>query len=438
MKTSDYISQVREQYEELPYPPRDPHDENKRLVRTWLDDLSMINHYCYAGRQSFRDRFRVLVAGGGTGDGTIFLAQQLRHTDAEIVHLDLSRASIGIARQRAQARGLNNISWVNDSLLALPQLGLGTFDYINCSGVLHHLEDPDAGLCALLAVLKDTGALGVMVYGQYGRTGVYQMQALMRLINQGESDAAGRIRNTREVLESLPRTSWFSRGRDIFPDEDLDTAAGIYDFLLHSQDRAYTVGELYEWFHDRHRLNLELTDVGRGRSAYQPEMALGPRQPRFLSSVQALPPRQQHEIAELLVGNLITHSFYATRSPATRAPYGDADYVPFFFHEPVTGSDLSALIRHHNSLPFVVNHEHTGVAVRVDPGKFSAYILPHVDGRRSFGEIFSRVRAEPELRASPPSDGELFRDFHAFYDLLAAIDRVLLRHRSVEPVGLET
>ena len=153
MKTTQYIPQVREQYEQLPYPPRDPHDEKRRLVTTWLDDLSMINHYCYAGQQSFRDRFRVLIAGGGTGDATIFLAQQLRHTNAEIVHLDLSQTSIQIARHRAQERDLNNISWLDDSLLALPELGLGKFDYINCCGVLHHLQDPDAGLRALLAVL---------------------------------------------------------------------------------------------------------------------------------------------------------------------------------------------------------------------------------------------------------------------------------------------
>ena len=45
---------------------------------------------------------RALVAGGGTGDATIFLAEQLRHTDAQVVHLDMSSASIAIA---THARG---------------------------------------------------------------------------------------------------------------------------------------------------------------------------------------------------------------------------------------------------------------------------------------------------------------------------------------------
>ena len=143
---------------------------------TWLEDLPMINHYCFAGRQSFANGFRALVAGGGTGDATIFLAEQLKHTDAQIVHLDMSQASIAIAQERAKIRGLTNISWLHDSLLNLPKLGLEKFDYINCSGVLHHLADPDDGFHALLSVLADDGAVGLMLYATTGRTSVYQMQ----------------------------------------------------------------------------------------------------------------------------------------------------------------------------------------------------------------------------------------------------------------------
>ncbi len=163
MPTSEYLAEVRAQYESLPYPPCDPADERKRLARTWLDDLPMLNHYGFAGRQDFRRGFRALVAGGGTGDATIFLAEQLRETDAQIVHVDFSGASIALAKERAAVRGLANITWIHDSLLALPTLDLGSFHYVNCVGVLHHLDDPDAGLDALLAALEPDGALGVPV-----------------------------------------------------------------------------------------------------------------------------------------------------------------------------------------------------------------------------------------------------------------------------------
>src|SRR5690349_22036008 len=195
---------VRDLYEALPYPERDPADESKRLLRTWLDDLPMLNHYGFAGRRAFGAGFRVLVAGGGTGDATVFLAEQLKAGGAEVVHLDVSATSLGIAKRRAEARGLANIEWVHASLLELHSLGLGAFDYINCVGVLHHLEDPDAGLRALLGSLAPGGVLGLMVYGTLGRAGIYPMQELLAIATDGLGERRKRLEAAREILGTVP------------------------------------------------------------------------------------------------------------------------------------------------------------------------------------------------------------------------------------------
>ena len=50
----NYLPKVKSQYESLPYPPCNPEDDRKRLMLTWLEDLPMINHYCFAGKQSLR------------------------------------------------------------------------------------------------------------------------------------------------------------------------------------------------------------------------------------------------------------------------------------------------------------------------------------------------------------------------------------------------
>ena len=83
--SANYLPNVRDQYESLPYPPCNPQDEKKQLIQTWLESLAMINHYCFSGKQSFQEHFRVLAAGGGTGDATIYLAEQLRGTDRKSV-----------------------------------------------------------------------------------------------------------------------------------------------------------------------------------------------------------------------------------------------------------------------------------------------------------------------------------------------------------------
>jgi hypothetical protein len=126
------------------------------------------------------------------------------------------------------------------------------------------------------------------------------------------------------------------------------------------------------------------------------------------------------------------HAFYALPSVACVAPYGDAQYVPFLYHDPVTGPDLAHLVRQHGHKTFLMAHRHSGIAMNVDPGRYAAAILKHVDGRRSFGEIFTLARSEPELRGKSCSDAELFADFRTFFDVLRAVDVMLLRHRDAE------
>jgi len=77
-----------------------------------FDGIDRINHLCHSGRKDFTTGSRILIAGGGTGDATIFLAEQLRDTSSEIVYLDFSQASMDVARKRADIRGLNNITWI--------------------------------------------------------------------------------------------------------------------------------------------------------------------------------------------------------------------------------------------------------------------------------------------------------------------------------------
>ncbi len=433
----NYLHEVRSQYEALPYPPCNPEDDRKRMVLTWLEDLPMINHYCFAGQQSFQNNFRALVAGGGTGDATIFLAEQLKSTNAEVVHLDMSLASIDLARRRAEIRGLHNIRWVHASLLDLPTLGLGKFDYINCSGVLHHLADPDLGFRALLSVLADSGAMGLMVYATTGRTGVYQMQSLMRRVNASlaagspapgrASDEVRKIANTRDLLASLPAGNWFKRSEDLHQDHHMGDA-GVYDLLLHSQDRSYSVGELFDWLGDGpagHRLHLEFSDVQRGRAPYLPRMVLGNKPPAMAQALEALPRRQQYEMAEMMIGSIITHSLYVTRSAASTAPYGDAQYVPFFFHEPLTGEMAAQVFSSNRGQPFLLNHQHSGMAFKVNPGRYGPHILRLIDGEKSFAEIFDQFRADWKGKAAAPDNAVLFADC---YEALNALDRLLLRH----------
>jgi 2-polyprenyl-3-methyl-5-hydroxy-6-metoxy-1,4-benzoquinol methylase len=426
----NYLESVREQYERYPYPLRNPEDERQRLLTTWNDHLAQINHYCFGGRQSFCGGFQVLVAGGGTGDNVIFLAEQLRDTGAHIVHLDLSAASLAVAKERARIRGLTNIEFIQDSLLNLPKLEIGPFDFINCCGVLHHLAAPEQGLDALLSKLKPSGAMNLMVYAQYGRTAVYQLQELGRLLTRNDTDPAQQVKRMRDLIASLPKSNWWKRSEDLMP-SSLASDVDLFDTFLHSQDRAYTVPELYAWMVDGAGLHMQLSDVGFGQSSYVPERQLRNQTRSLKESVAALPPRERQALAELASGRILTHSFYATRAADAAARPGDLDNVPFMFLDPVTGAELAPHFDRRPGERVQIDHAHTGVTLEFIAGRYNKYLMRHLDGKRTLREIFEKVKNEPELRREPPAESELAAEFAAIFGQFNEIERMLLRHCSL-------
>ncbi|MFP6772117.1 MAG: class I SAM-dependent methyltransferase, partial [Alphaproteobacteria bacterium] len=95
---------VREQYEAYPYPSRDPADEAHRLITGSPSHILEIEHFILRGGRA--GDLRALVAGGGTGDGAIMLAQQLADRGTgSVTYLDMSSAALAVARARATARG---------------------------------------------------------------------------------------------------------------------------------------------------------------------------------------------------------------------------------------------------------------------------------------------------------------------------------------------
>lgn len=303
-----HLRQVRAQYEDLPYPPRDPEAERTRLIHRTADNLICLNHHCFGGARDFRQGFRVLVAGGGTGDSTIFLAEQLRDFGAEVVHLDFSAASLAVAQGRARTRNLQNVRWVHASLLQLPELGLGRFDYINCTGVLHHLESAEAGLAALQSVLGEGGVILLMLYGRYGRQSVYDMQALLRCYLPEGADRQEKIRMTRRLLGALPPTNAFARDLDRWRGEIAAEGlgdAGLYDLLLHSRDRCFDVPAVHALAAGA---GLDILAFVDRMTDYRPATHLP--DPAFTRHLAGLEEARAQAVAELLVGDLSAHECY--------------------------------------------------------------------------------------------------------------------------------
>ncbi len=371
------------QYEAYPYPPRNPADEAKRLITGSPSQILELNHYVFAGRRNFAEPFRALVAGGGTGDAAIMLAQQLADTGGphQVTYIDLSSASTGIARARAAARGLDNIRFVTGSLMDLATLAPGPYDYIDCCGVLHHLEDPAAALAILDGALADDGGMGLMVYAPLGRTGVYPMQTMLASLDAGDPPDA-RIRMAQDLLKSLPPTNWLKRNPHV-ADHLQAGDAGLYDLLLHGRDRAWSIPDIRMLCDSAGLRPVAFIEPIR----YDPLLFIDA--PVLAERLRALSWLDRCAFAELLTGNLKTHVFYvvkqANRSETVAAL--DDDMTPVLLE--MEGPDAAKSLRASGRIQ--TSFEGLKLSIPVGAGECDALAL--IDGTRTAGTI--RKAVEP-------------------------------------------
>lgn len=370
------MNKVKDQYEAYPYPERDPEDEKKRLVIGSPSLPQEIDHFLFGGRRDWSKPLRILVAGGGTGDGLIQLAALLTKFGRpyEATYVDLSRASRRIAKARARARGLKDIAFVTGSLLDAPDMG--TFDYIDCCGVLHHLPDPDAGFRALRAALAPGGGMGFMVYAPYGRSGVYPLQDAFGALF-GDLPPHERLKRAQAVYERLPEGHPFKSNPNVNDHKNGD--AGFYDLLLHSQDRAYDVTDLLS--------SLERTGWALSGFTVPALYDLS----RIADRPEGMGDARAMALAEKLNGTIRTHTAYAVASDAPRGPAKGADRVLVPHLKGVQAAQLARAVAAGRAITLSSD----GLTEKLTLPKAAAPLIAAIDGRRSLTEIAALTKTDP-------------------------------------------
>ena len=401
---------VRRQYEDFPYPARDPEDERQRLITGSPSHILEIEHFVLAGGRA--GDLRALVAGGGTGDGAIMLAQQLSDRGAgSVTYLDASAASLAIAEERAKVRCLGNISFHQGDILALPERGWAPFDYIDCCGVLHHLAEPAAGLAALSEVLAPGGGMGLMLYGELGRVGVYPAQrAIARLA--GDGPAKDRLALGRRLVASLPDGNWLKRN-DYLADHLAGDDAGFYDLLLHSRDRAYLVGEIAELLA---AADLRISGF-LPPGAYAPETYLDDAD--LIERAAGLPQIERWALAEEHSGAMKTHVFYAVGNSdedRDEARGFEPHMVPVL--REMKPDRLAASLSKSPRLSATLG----GIAKQYEVPAGAGEIIAQIDGKRNLRQIHGRLRAKGARMSWP----EFQASFGALYDVLHCLNLLLL------------
>lgn len=137
---------------------------------------------------------------------------------------------------------MDNLDVKKLSIFDIEQLG-EEYDFITCTGVLHHLPDPVAGCRKLKSVLSKDGVASLMLYGSTLRVGVYMLQDAFRTLGLKQSDED--VAFMKESLSVLPEFHALRAYAQAVDDWDFD--GGLVDTFLNPQDVAYDVKEIMEF-----------------------------------------------------------------------------------------------------------------------------------------------------------------------------------------------
>jgi SAM-dependent methyltransferase len=371
----DRISQeVSAFYEHHPYPP--PVDDLERHRQGWDDDRRRAEVHLFWPDQPYRDDRNILVAGCGTSQAARYA---LRWPRAKVTGIDVSATSIEQTELLKRKHGLDNLNVLQLPVERAAELGR-SFDYVVCTGVLHHLSDPDKGLRALHDVLEPDGAMHLMVYAPYGRAGVYLLQDYCRRLGIGTSSQE--IKDLAASLKALPPDHPLIPLLRNAP--DLRTEGALADALLHPQDRAYSVPQLFNF--------LAAGGFSFGRwlrqAAYLPQcgvLASSPHQPLLTR----LPMPEQYAAVELFRGSMVRHSVVAYRNDRPNHESIDFTGDAWLGYVPIRMANTICV---QEKLPpgaaaVLINRSHTYTDIYLPINAQQKNLYDAVDGKRSIGEI---------------------------------------------------
>ncbi len=376
-------AEVQDFYERYPYPR--PINSLEKYRQLWQEPQRRRAEYhlCWPAN-SYRENHSILIAGCGTSQAA---KHAMRWPAAQVTGIDFSATSVRCTEELKRKYRLDNLQVHPLSIEQVSKLGM-SFDQIICTGVLHHLPDPDAGLSALRDVLKPDGVMQLMVYAPYGRTGIYMLQEFCSRLGIHATDAG--IRDLIAALGVLP--PGHPLGNLLREAPDFRQEAALADALLHPQDRAYSVPQLFDFIE-----NAGLT-FGRWikQAPYTAHCGVMARIPQAARLAQ-LPLAEQYATVELFRGTMLRHSVLVRRDDATHGSQrmdfsGDAwlGYVPIRMPDTLCVQERLPP----GAVAVLINRNHTYTDIYLPIDMHEKKLLDAIDGNRTITAIADGIATQ--------------------------------------------
>jgi SAM-dependent methyltransferase len=237
----------REFYARFPYPW--PPKTFPRLEDEGFEAVMLNQSLGDFSHRTVRPDARLWVAGCGTNQA-VYTA--LRFPQSAVIGSDLSPTSLHMCERTAASLGLRNLTLRQESLNEVSYRE--AFDYIICTGVIHHNAEPAKVLATLARALRPQGVLELMVYNRFQRTPLSAFQRAVRAVTRHE----GRPTSYEEelaVARALSGTQGLALGEKVAAWLRDTPESQCADALIQPVEYSYTVESLNRLAHDA---NLQL------------------------------------------------------------------------------------------------------------------------------------------------------------------------------------
>jgi SAM-dependent methyltransferase len=336
----------------------------------------------------------IWVAGCGTNQA-VFTA--LRFPQATVVGSDVSTTSLNKCAETARQLGITNLQLREESINQIKYDE--QFDYVICTGVIHHNADPQGSLRKLAGALKPTGILELMVYNRFHWTIPAAFQKAVRILGRSTHaiDFEEELTLARSLLGELPKESlWglLSTNRSDCPESLLA------DELLQPVLYSYTVESLEEM---AATCNLEIllpcvNQFDKTDRRYSWNLAL--QEPRIKEAYDSLPDTQRWQVTNLLLRQTSPQLwFYLQRKDAGRPRKSERQVCEEFLDGRFlrTATTQKGFMRDRDGAYKLEARSLNFPIAPVEPSVRK--LFEAVDGQKSMREIFQQAEMETTFQS---------------------------------------
>ncbi len=235
--STDTVDQLNANfYGRFPYPWRpmafssleDPEFETRMLNQ----DIGVWQH------DALKKDARIWIAGCGTNQALI---TALRFPGASILGSDLSTESLERCAKNAKQLNISNLELKEESINHVNYQNC--FDYVICTGVIHHNYNPQEPLKKLAEALKPSGIMELMVYNRFHWLLPAIFQKAVRILgkNRQSVDSNSDLALAKLLAEKFPLSNSMSR---FLSDYDHCSESEFADVLIQPVLHSYTVESL--------------------------------------------------------------------------------------------------------------------------------------------------------------------------------------------------